>query len=317
MPEVQEQDIKKMKRAELNELAASYGLDPKEYRLADDLKSAVFDQLKQQQAEEAKVEPTADEEEAPTETAAEAPADEEEERKKGPAPKVRPHVERKGKKYRKAAQKIDKHTVYELEDAVKLAQETSTTSFDSTVEMHLRLNVDPKKADQNIRGSLVLPNGTGKEVRVAVMAEEAEQEKAKKAGADIVDSDTIIDQLQKEDIAFDVLIATPKQMGQLGKFAKFLGPKGLMPNPKSETVTTNVEKAVKDAKAGRIEFRVDRYGIIHAAVGKVSFKTEQLRDNVQALVRAIRDARPASVKNEFITSAAITTSMGPSVKVKL
>lgn len=317
MTEAQEQEIKKMKRAELNELAAEYGLDPKDYRLVDDLRSAIFDYLKQQEQKQ-RDEATQETQQEESEVAVEKEeAEEAEDKKKGPAPKVRPHVERKGKKYRKAVEKIDKHTVYELNEAVKLAQETSTTSFDATVEAHIRLNVDPKKADQNIRGSLVLPNGTGKEMRVAVMADEAEQQKAKKAGADIVDSETIINQLKKEDIAFDVLIATPKQMGQLGKFAKFLGPKGLMPNPKSETVTTNVEKAVKDAKAGRVEFRVDRYGIIHSPVGKVSFKTEQLADNIAALAQAIRDARPATIKNEYIVSSSLTTSMGPSVKVKL
>lgn len=310
-----EQDIKKMKRGELNELATEYGLNPDEYRRADDLRTAIFDHIKNQSEEQ--VEATDADSTESVDAAEEQTEEQEEEKKKGPKPRETTHVERKGKKYKAAAEKIDKTKQYDLPEAVKLAQDTATTSFDSTVEVHIRLNVDPKKADQNIRGSIVLPNGTGKDVKVAVMAEDEDAEKAKKAGADVTDSETLLNELSKGNIDFDVLIATPQQMGKLGKHAKLLGPKGLMPNPKSGTVTANVEKAVKEAKAGRIEFRVDKYGIIHTPVGKVSFKSEELADNVRALLKAIREARPTSVKNEYFNNISITTTMGPSVKVNV
>ncbi|HIA91739.1 TPA: 50S ribosomal protein L1 [Candidatus Saccharibacteria bacterium] len=225
-------------------------------------------------------------------------------------------MERRSKKYRQAAEKIDNSKVYTLEDGVKLAQETSTVKFDASVELHIRLNVDPKKADQNIRGSLVLPNGTGKTQRVAVLASDEDLKAAKDAGADMADNQTLMADLEKGAINFDVLIATPDQMAKLGKYAKTLGPKGLMPNPKSGTVTKNVAKAVQEAKAGRVEYRVDKHGIIHLAVGKVSFKDADLTQNIQALFKAINGARPNTIKGDYVKSITLSTSMGPGIPLE-
>lgn len=237
------------------------------------------------------------------------------EKKKGPTPKTRPVLERRSKKYQEAAKKIDADKDYDLADAVKLVQEASTTKFDGSVELHIRLNVDPKKADQNIRGSLVLPHGTGKTARVAVFAEDEDAKKAKAAGADITNMEELTNAIDKGTIEFDVLIAHPSQMAKLGKYAKTLGPKGLMPNPKSGTVTADIEKAVKEAKAGRVEYRVDKYGIIHLAVGKVSFKQTDLTANIQTLFKAIREARPASIKGDYVKSISLNATMSPSVSI--
>lgn len=238
------------------------------------------------------------------------------EKKKGPAPKTRPMIERRSKKYQEAAKKIEEGKEYATADAIKLVQETSTTKFDGSVELHIRLNVDPKKADQNIRGSLVLPHGTGKTVRVAVFAEDEEAKKAKAAGADIAGIEEVTTALDNGTIEFDVLIAQPTQMAKLGKYAKTLGPKGLMPNPKSGTVTTDVEKAVQEAKAGRVEYRVDKYGIIHLAVGKVSFKPNELAANIQSLFKAIKEAKPATIKGDYVRSISLNATMSPSVSVE-
>jgi len=229
--------------------------------------------------------------------------------------KTRTRLERAGKKLRQASELIDKSKDYSVKEAIELATKTSTTKFDSTVELHVNLNVDPKQADQNIRGQLVLPAGTGKTVRIAVLAEGADAESAKKAGAEIAGTDELFAQLDKNQVNFDLLIATPAQMAKLGKYARLLGPKGLMPNPKSGTVTPNVEKAVKEAMAGRVEYRVDSTGIIHLGVGKVRFGIDKLMENVTATLSSVKSSKPASVKSGYIKSIHITTSMGPSIKV--
>lgn len=235
-----------------------------------------------------------------------------------PKPSVktaRTRLERAGKKLREAAKLVDKDKEYSLAEALDVAIKTSTTKFDATVEVHVRLHVDPKQADQNLRDNFVLPNGTGKAVRVAVFADADMHAGAKKAGADIIGADDFLQQLEKEIINFDILIATPATMPKLGKYARLLGPKGLMPNPKSGTVTTDVEKAVAQAKAGRVEYRVDSAGIVHLGVGKVSFGTDKLIENVNAVFASIKNAKPASIKGNYVKSIYITTSMGPSIKL--
>lgn len=232
-------------------------------------------------------------------------------------PPTRSRLERRGKKFQEVAKLVEKGKEYSLKEAVELAQKTSTTKFDATVELHASLGVDPKHADQNIRGTVSLPAGTGKTLRVAVFADADDAKKAQNAGADIAGSDEFLQQLDKEQLDFDVLIATPTVMAKLGKYARVLGPKGLMPNPKSGTVTKDVTKAVKEAKAGKIEFRVDSAGIVHTGVGKVSFTSSDLVSNIQAILSALKSAKPASVKGSYVKSIYLTTSMGPSIKVLL
>lgn len=227
---------------------------------------------------------------------------------------ARSKLERRSKKYQTAAKLVEADKVYELKDAIDTALKTSTVKFDATVELHINLNVDPRQADQNIRGTVVLPAGTGKSARVAVFGDTEDVASGKKAGADIAAGDELLQQLDNGKIVFDVLIATPKSMAKLGKYAKLLGPKGLMPNPKSGTVTTDVSKAVKEAKAGKVEFRVDGAGIVHVATGKVSFGTDKIQENIEVLMSAIKSSKPASVKGSLVRSAYIATSMGPSVK---
>lgn len=229
--------------------------------------------------------------------------------------KTRTKLERAGKKLREATSKVDKNKEYGVKEAVDLAIKTSATKFDSTVELHINLNVDPRQADQNIRGQLVLPAGTGKKVRVAVLADGPEAESAKKAGADIVSTDELLQQLDRSVVDFDLLISTPNHMAKLGKYAKLLGPKGLMPNPKSGTVTTNLDKAVQEAKAGRVEYRVDSSGIVHLGIGKVSFGVDKLVENANATLANIKGSKPASVKSAFVKSIYMTTSMGPSIRI--
>lgn len=229
--------------------------------------------------------------------------------------KTRSKLERSGKKFREASELVDKNIEYSTKDALELATKTATTSFDSTVELHVRLGVDPKQADQNIRETLVLPAGTGKTVRVAVFGEEDDVAAAKKAGADVAGAEEFLQQLDKGVIDFDVLVATPAVMAKLGKYARVLGPKGLMPNPKSGTVTKDVAKAISQAKAGKVEFRVDEYGIVHLGVGKVSFGAENLYQNVQAVFSSLKAAKPSSLKNNYVKNIYITTTMGPSIKV--
>ncbi len=234
---------------------------------------------------------------------------------RGPAPKTRLKSERRSKGYRKAAELLDNSKEYSIKEASEVLPKTSTVKFDASIEVHVNLNVDPRQADQNIRATVVLPHGTGKTLRVAVFAPADQHEAAKKAGADIVGEEEFLQQLDKELIDFDVLIATPQLMAKLGRYARILGPKGLMPNPKSGTVTTKVADAVKQAKAGKVEFRVDKQGIIHQAVGKVSFTPVQIAENTQAVLKGIKDARPTSIKGGYITGVSMTTTMGPSVKI--
>jgi len=230
---------------------------------------------------------------------------------------TRSKLERRGKGYRKAAELIQKDKQYQLNEALELATKTSPVSFDATVELHVRLNVNPKQADQNIRDSVVLPAGTGKTIRVAVFADTDDVAAAKKAGADIAQSDDFLQQLDKGVIDFDVLIATPDMMPKLGKYARVLGPKGLMPNPKSGTVTKQVAKAVEEARAGKLEYRVDETGIVHTPIGKVSFGTKKLSSNANVLLESIKANKPASIKASYVRSIYITTSMGPSIQVLL
>lgn len=228
---------------------------------------------------------------------------------------TRSRLERRAKGYRKGAEQIEKDKAYTLEQAVELAQKTSHVKFDATVELHVKLGVDPRQADQNIRDNLVLPAGSGKKVKIAVFTDDAAA--AKSAGADIAGSDEILALLEKGSTDFDILIATPQLMPKLGKYARVLGPRGLMPNPKSGTVTTDVNKAVAEAKAGRVEYRVDSTGIIHLGVGKVSFTSAQLLQNAQATLASIKANKPQSLKGTYLQKVYLTTSMGPSVSVDL
>ena len=238
------------------------------------------------------------------------------EKPKGAAPKVRPLIERRGKNYRKAAELIEKGKVYNLKDALDLAIKTKAVKFDSTVEAHVRLGVDPRQADQNIRTTVVLPNGNGKTVRVAVFAPLDEAKKAAAAGADIAEDTEFLKRLEKGEIAFDVLISTPAYMPKLGKFARMLGPKGLMPNPKAGTVTTDLEKAVKEAKAGKVEYRVDKQSIVHIGLGKTSFGAEKLLENANVFFDSLKAQKPASLKGQYVKSVFITTTMGPSIAIE-
>lgn len=235
--------------------------------------------------------------------------------KKGPAPKVRPLIERRGKAYRQAAGKVEKNKTYSLADAVKLATETNPSKFDASVEIHVRLGVDPRQADQNIRSTVVLPHGTGKAVRVAVLAADTDADKAKEAGADIAGEEAVVKLLDKGTLNFDVLIASPQFMPKLGKYARLLGPKGLMPNPKSGTVSTDVAKAVAEAKAGKVEYRVDKQAAVHLSVGKVSFGADKLLENANAFFASLQSQKPASIKGVYVKSVAIATTMGPGIKV--
>mgnify|MGYP002765260766 FL=1 len=221
-----------------------------------------------------------------------------------------------GKKYVEASKKIEKNKAYQLEEAVKLAKETSITKFDSSVELAVKLNIDTKKADQQMRGSLVLPNGNGKTKKILVLAKGAAAEAAKKAGADFVGEADMIEKIEKEQwFDFDVIIATPDMMPQLGKIGKVLGPKGLMPNPKTGTVTPTPEKAVEDVKKGMVEYRADQYGNIHVMVGKVSFDEKKLVENVQFVLNTLVKAKPATVKGKYITNISLSTTMGPGIHV--
>ena len=243
---------------------------------------------------------------------AEAKLAEATEKPRGEAPKVRSILERRGKNYRAAHAKIDHDKTYSLEDAI----ETNPAKFNATIEAHVRLGVDPRQADQNIRTTVVLPNGNGKTVRVAVFAPLDEAKKAKAAGADIADDEEFIKTLEKGEINFDVLISTPAYMPKLGKFARLLGPKGLMPNPKAGTVTTDVEKAVKEAKAGKVEYRVDKQAIVHIGLGKTNFELKALLENAQVFFDSLKSQKPASLKGSYVKSVYITTTMGPSIAVE-
>ena len=225
-------------------------------------------------------------------------------------------MSKSGKKYVEASSKVEKNKLYTVNEAIELVKSTSTTKFDSTVEVAFKLNLDTKKADQQLRGSLVLPNGTGKTKKTLVLAKGAAAEAAKKAGADYVGDVDMIEKIQKENwFDFDTIIATPEMMPQLGKIGKILGPKGLMPNPKTGTVTVTPEKAVEDVKKGMIEYRADSYGNIHTIIGKVSFDSEKLKENFNYLYNTIVKAKPAAVKGTYIQNISVTTTMGPGIKV--
>jgi len=231
------------------------------------------------------------------------------EKPKQPVKPTRSRLERRSKGYRKAAEQVEKGKVYSLKEALELATKTSSVKFDASVELHINLGVDPRQADQNIRANLVLPQGTGKTVRIAVFADD------KAEGADLSGVEAITKDLEKGTINFDVLISTPANMAKLGKYARLLGPRGLMPNPKSGTVTADVAKAVAEAKAGKVEYRVDSTGIVHLGVGKVSFGGAKLLENATAVMNSIKGAKPASVKGTYIKAVHVTTTMGPSITV--
>jgi len=210
---------------------------------------------------------------------------------------------------------LDREKLYPLEEAVKLVKNGATAKFDETVEVAMRLGVDPRHADQMVRGVVSLPHGTGKTVRVAVFAKADKADEAKKAGADLVGAEDLAEKIQKGEINFDRCIATPDMMGVVGRLGKVLGPKGLMPNPKLGTVTMDVTKAVTDAKGGQVEFRAEKHGIIHAGVGKASFTEQQIKENVEAFLSAIVKAKPTGVKGKYLKGIAISSTMGPGVKI--
>ena len=223
---------------------------------------------------------------------------------------------KRGKKYVEAAKAIDRATLYDAADAVALVKKTAVAKFDETIEAHIRTGCDGRHADQQIRGAVVLPHGTGKKVRILVFAKDAKAEEAKAAGADYVGGEELIPKIQNENwFEFDVVVATPDMMGVVGRLGRVLGPKGLMPNPKAGTVTMDVTKAVQEIKAGKIEYRLDKTNIIHVPVGKASFTEEQLADNFQTIIDAINKARPAAVKGQYLKSVVLTSTMGPGVKV--
>nr|WP_221442997.1 50S ribosomal protein L1 [Nocardiopsis algeriensis] len=230
----------------------------------------------------------------------------------------RPHVPRensvkRSKNHRKASELVDREKLYSPSEAVKLAKETSTVKFDATVEVALRLGVDPRKADQMVRGTVNLPNGTGKTARVLVFATGERAEQAKAAGADLIGDDEMIEKVSKGFTDFDAVVATPDLMGKVGRLGRVLGPRGLMPNPKTGTVTPDVAKAVTDIKGGKIEFRVDRHGNLHFIIGKASFSEEKLLENYQAAIDEVLRLKPSAAKGRYIKKAVITTSMGPSI----
>ena len=228
-------------------------------------------------------------------------------------------MRKKGKKYVQALELVEKGKAYTKEEAIELVKKTSTSKFDGSVEVAIKLNVDTKKTDQQIRGAIVLPNGTGKTKRVLVLTKNAEQTKAAKdAGADFVGESDLVDKIQKENwLDFDVIIATPEMMPLLGKLGKVLGPRGLMPNPKTGTVTTDVKKAIDDIKKGRIEYRTDSYGNVQAIIGKVSFDAKKLVENLEAFVTTIVKSKPQTVKGQFIKNISVSATMGPGVKVDI
>lgn len=228
---------------------------------------------------------------------------------KAPVKPARSRLERQGKKFQEVAKLIEKNKSYDVKEALELAVKTSPTKFDATVELHVNLNVDPRQADQNIRDNLILPAGTGKTVRVAVFADDNVD------NADVSGIETITKALDKGTIDFDILVSTPANMPKLGKYARLLGPRGLMPNPKSGTVTTDLNKAVAESKAGRVEYRVDSTGIVHLGIGKVSFGTTKLENNLQAVFASLKSSKPNSVKGSYVKAIHITTTMGPSILV--
>ena len=223
---------------------------------------------------------------------------------------------KRGKKYQEAAKLIERGNLYDKAEAISLVKQSAVAKFDETIEAHIRTGCDGRHADQQIRGAVVLPHGTGKKVRILVFAKDAKAEEAKAAGADYVGAEDLIPKIQNENwFEFDVVVATPDMMGVVGRLGRVLGPKGLMPNPKAGTVTMDVTKAVNEIKAGKIEYRLDKTNIIHVPVGKASFTEEQLADNFQTLIDAINKAKPAAVKGQYLKSVTLTSTMGPGVKI--
>ena len=223
---------------------------------------------------------------------------------------------KKGKRYAEAAKSVDRAVQYDVADAIALVKKTASAKFDETVEVHIRTGCDGRHADQQIRGAVVLPHGTGKTVRILVFAKGAKADEAQAAGADYVGAEELIPRIQNDGwLDFDVVVATPDMMGVVGRLGRVLGPKGLMPNPKAGTVTMDVTKAIQDIKAGKIEYRLDKTNIIHVPIGKASFTEEQLADNFQTLIDAINKARPAAVKGQFLKSVTLAPTMGPGVKL--
>lgn len=221
-----------------------------------------------------------------------------------------------GKNYVNASKKIEAGKLYEANEALALAVETATAKFDETIEVHIRLGVDPRNADQQVRGSVVLPNGTGKTVKVVVIAKGDKADEAKAAGADVVGAEEVVDKIMKENwLDFDVCITSPDMMGLVGRCARVLGPRGLMPNPKSGTVTTEIAKAIADVKAGKVEYRVDKFGNVHSAIGKKSFGPEKLLENYETFLDAVVKAKPQAAKGQYIKAISVASTMGPGVKV--
>ena len=222
---------------------------------------------------------------------------------------------KRGKRYKEAIQKIDRMKKYDLDEALQLIKDLPKAKFDESVDIAVKLGVNPKHADQMVRGAVTLPHGTGKTMRVAVFAKGEKAKEAEEAGADVVGAEDLVEKVKGGWLEFDTAVATPDMMGQVGKLGKILGPRGLMPNPKVGTVTFEVAKAVKDAKAGRIEYRVEKAGIIHCPVGRVSFENDKLKDNILTLIEVLLKARPAAAKGAYLRGIALSTTMGPGIKV--
>ena len=319
------------RKADLLEEAAKLGLEMTTKNTVAQIEAAIADSATEAPKEEKKTAKAGKrsekalaevdaklEKEARKEAGDTAPQTEEAEArgKKGPKPTARPVIERRGKAYQTVAKLVEKDKVYALTEALEIAVQTNPAKFDASVEIHVRLSVDPRQADQNIRATVSLPNGTGKTIRVAVFAPEGDHAEAKKAGADVIGDEEFIKQLDKEQIDFDVLVATPQYMPKLGKYARLLGPRGLMPNPKSGTVATDVAKAVTEAKAGKVEYRVDKQAIVHLAIGKVSFGAEKLAVNAKAFFDSLQSQKPTSLKSAYVKSTSISTTQGPGIKVE-
>lgn len=319
------------KKADLLDAANKLGLNMTEKNTIVEIEAALENVSKDTPAEEKKAAKAGKrsekslaeaeakaEKEARKEAGDTAPQSEEAEAntKKGPKPVTRTRLERRGKGYRKVAEQVEADKVYTLAEALELATKTNPAKFDASVEVHVRLGVDPRQADQNVRATVSLPNGTGKTIRVAVFAPESEHAAAKKAGADIVGDETFLKQLDNEELNFDTLIATPQFMPRLGKYARLLGPRGLMPNPKAGTVAVDVAKAVTEAKAGKVEYRVDKQAIVHLAIGKVSFGADKLAVNAKAFFDSLQSQKPSSLKSSYVKSTTISTTQGPGIKVE-
>ena len=297
-----EEEVKDLKNTEAVDTAEEQTVEPEKFAKSGKKSKKHIEEVKAEEERQARK--------------AERKAEEAIVKPKGATPITRSRLERRGKKYQEMAKLVEKGKVYNLKDAIDLAIKSNPAKFDASVEIHARLGVDPRQADQNIRTTIVLPNGNGKEVRVAVFAPLDVCKAAKAAGADIAEDEEFLKQLDKGTINFDVLISTPQYMPKLGKYARLLGPKGLMPNPKAGTVTMDVEKAVKESKAGKVEYRVDKQSIVHIGVGKVSFGADKLIENANTFFDSLKAQKPASLKGTYVKSVFVTTTMGPSIAVE-